>query len=77
MKILWNNINTLKIKKIIKTELFFVLLILTNIVIGAITWLLIGRIFLPDIEWLFCFIGYPAISIGLFGGIFYLYKHEF
>ncbi len=77
MKILWNIINTLNTNKITKTELFFGLLIIANIVIGAVTWFLIGRIFLPGIDWLFCFIGYPAISIGLFGGVFYLYNHEF
>ena len=29
------------------------------------------------VPWLFCFIGYPAVFMGLFGGGIYLYNHEF
>ena len=90
MKRLWNVINEMKIKKEIKNKLYLGVLIAINIVkimlfdytafgtfLGAGLWLLIGRIFLPGTEWLICFMGYPAIFIGFFGGILYLYNHEF
>lgn len=37
----------------------------------------VGRLFLPGIDWLICFMGYPAMFIGLLGGTLYLYNHEF
>ena len=58
-------------------RVFLWLLAVANILIGAGLWLLIGRIFLPGTEWLICFMGYPAIFIGFFGGVIYLCNHEF
>jgi len=77
MKQLWNVINGFDARKDAKARLFLWLLVFANILIGVILWLLIGRIFLPGIEWLICFMGYPAMFIGLFGGLIYLYNHEF
>ena len=77
MKQLWNVINGLEARKDVKAKVFLWLLAVANILIGAGLWLLIGRIFLPKIERLICFMGYPAIFIGFFGGILYLYNHEF
>lgn len=77
MKILWSIVNAFKVKKNIKIRLFLSFLVVENIAIGAGIWLLIGRLFLPGIDWLICFIGYPAIFVGFFGGILYLYNHEF
>ena len=77
MKQLWNVVNGLDVRKDSKARVFLWLLAVANILIGAGLWLLIGRIFLPGIEWLICFMGYPAIFIGFFGGILYLYNHEF
>ena len=77
MKQLWNVINGLEARKDVKAKVFLWLLAVANILIGAGLWLLIGRIFLPGIEWLICFMGYPAMFIGLFGGLIYLYNHEF
>ena len=77
MKRLWNVINEMKMKKVAKIKLYLGALILINIVIGGAIWLTIGRIILPGIDWLLCFMGYPAIFMGLFGGILYLYNHEF
>ncbi len=77
MKRLWNVINEMNIKKKIKNKLYIGVLIAINIVMGGVAWLLFGRLVLPEIEWLFCFMGYPAIFIGFFGGILYLYNHEF
>lgn len=77
MKKLWNAINELRVKKTTKSKLYLSLLILINIVVGGALWLLIGRFLLPGVGWLLCFMGYPAIFIGFFGGILYLYNHEF
>ena len=77
MKQLWNVINGFDARKDAKTRLFLWLLVVANILIGAGLWIWIGRIFLPGIEWLICFMGYPAMFIGLFGGLIYLYNHEF
>ncbi len=77
MKKLWDVVNGLDIKSNVKTTIFLCIWIVVNIGIGAGVWILFGRLFFPEIEWLFCFMGYPAIVIGLFGGILYLYNHEF
>jgi len=77
MKLLWNKIDQLNIKSDQKYKRFICSLTVINGVFGAIAWILIGRLFLPKLEWLLCFIGYPAIFIGLLGGVIYLFNHEF
>ena len=77
MKRLWNVINEMKIKKEIKIKLYLGVLIAINIVMGGVAWLLFGRLVLSGTDWLLCFMGYPAIFIGFFGGMLYLYNHEF
>lgn len=77
MKRLWNVINEMKNKKEIKNKLYLGVLIAINIVMGGVAWLLFGRLVLPGTDWLLCFMGYPAIFIGFFGGMLYLYNHEF
>lgn len=77
MKRLWNAINETKISKATKNKLYLGALIAINVLIGGGAWLLLGRLILPGIDWLLCFMGYPAIFIGFFGGILYLYNHEF
>lgn len=77
MSKMWNVVNDLDIKSNVKSIVFLLLLVVVNLGIGVGLWLLFGRIFFPGIEWLFCFMGYPAIFIGLFGGVIYLYNHEF
>ena len=77
MKRLWNAINETKISKATKNKLYLGVLIAISVLIGGGAWLLLGRLVLPGIDWLLCFMGYPAIFIGFFGGILYLYNHEF
>jgi len=77
MRKLWTIINELKIKKMMKNKLYMGLMILINIIIGGLIWLVLGRHILPGVDWLLCFMGYPAIFVGFFGGILYLYNHEF
>ncbi len=77
MRKLWNVLNGLDIKNDVKTAIFLCVSVAVNLGIGAGLWLLFGRIIFPEIEWLFCFMGYPAIFIGFFGGVIYLYNHDF
>ena len=77
MKTLWNIVNQIDVKNTWKNNLFLVLFILINMVLGACAWLLLGRLILPGTDWLLCFMGYPAIFVGLFGGVIYLYRNQF
>ena len=77
MSKIWSFANDLKVKKYHKITMFIWLTTILYGLTGGLIWLLIGRIFLPGTEWLICFMGYPAIFIGFFGGILYLYNHEF
>ena len=77
MKTLWNMVNQIDVKNTWKNNLFLVLFILINMVMGACVWLLLGRLILPGTDWLLCFMGYPAIFVGLFGGVIYLYRNQF
>ena len=77
MKTLWNMVNQIHIKNTWKYNLFLLLFIFINLVLGACAWLLLGRLILPGTDWLLCFMGYPAIFVGLFGGVIYLYRNQF
>ena len=77
MKTLWNMVNQIHIKNTWKNNLFLVLFILINMVLGACAWLLLGRLILPGTDWLLCFMGYPAVFVGLSGGVIYLYRNQF
>lgn len=77
MKTLWTFINGFEIKISRKNGLYLVILILVNLLIGGLLWGLIGRHFLPGVDWLICFMGYPAVLVGFMGGTFYLFSHEF
>ena len=77
MKALWNMVNQINVKNTWKNNLFLIVFILINMVMGACAWLLLGRLVLPGTDWLLCFMGYPAIFVGLFGGVLYLYRNRF
>ena len=77
MKTLWNMVHQIDVKNTWKNNLFLVLFILINMVLGACAWLLLGRLILPGTDWLLCFMGYPAVFVGLFGGVIYLYRNQF
>ncbi len=77
MNLIWNKINSLDLSRDKKNKLFIVFMMMVSILIGAAVWFLTGRVFLKESEWLLCFIGYPAVFFGFFGGIIYLYSHEF
>ncbi len=76
MKSLWKRINKLNMKKSTKQKLFLTLWSLVCTAVGALAWVTVGRLFLPGIEWLLCFMGYPAMLVGLLGGIIYVGNHD-
>lgn len=77
MSKLWSIVNKIKLEQIYKNAIYLTALIIINVAIGAVAWLLVGRHFLSEIYWLACFMGYPAVFVGFFGGSIYLYNHEF
>lgn len=77
MRKIWSTVNNMKIGSSDKNRLFILMLFTLCAICGALVWLTIGRIVLPEFTWLFCFAGYPAVFMGFFGGCFYLYNHEF
>lgn len=77
MRILWNFVYSRNLKNLAKNRLFIFLCIVYTALFGALIWLLVGRFFLPGFIWLVCFMGYPAMLWGLFGGSLYLATHGF
>lgn len=77
MKFLWEKIQSLKIGIRYKSKLYIFILMMLMAIVGVVIWLIIGRRFLPGIDWLICFIGYPAVLLGYLGGLIYLCNHEF
>ncbi|MCR5773735.1 MAG: hypothetical protein K6G42_01495 [Lachnospiraceae bacterium] len=77
MNVIWKKVSSLGIKNTLKNKLFIGLMVLVYSGIGTAVWLLAGRLVFPQTEWLLCFIAYPAVFMGFFGGIIYLYNHEF
>ena len=77
MKKIWSVVNQLSVKKSTKNTIYINVEIVVYALLGALVWFILGRFFLPGLDWLLCFIGYPALYVGLFGRTFYLYNHEF
>ncbi len=77
MNVLWKRIKRWDATKEKKNGLYLSARTLLHALIGALIWFLIGQWFLEHPVWVICFIGYPAVLSGLFGGILYLYQHEF
>ena len=77
MKKIWTFINKQNLSVLVKQRTFLTILIMGNLVLGGLVWLLFFRSMLLGISWLICFMGYPALFIGFFGGMLYLYKHDF
>lgn len=77
MKRTWKLIDSFKVKKETKNKMFIWSQVMLYVLIGAVVWGLLGRLVLPGIDWLLCFSGYPAIFIGFFGSVLFLYNNEF
>lgn len=77
MKAIWSRINCLEIKVSKKNRIFIAVMVLLCMLLGGGIWILAGRFLFPQAEWFLCFMGYPAVLVGFFGGVLYLYNHEF
>lgn len=77
MKHIWSKVEKSGISPAVKRFIFLAIMIVITAAIGGIIWGTIGQWLLPEILWLFVFMGYPAVLAGLFGGICYLWNHEF
>ncbi|RHV34749.1 hypothetical protein DXB54_05145 [Coprococcus sp. OM04-5BH] len=71
---IWNLLDKNACDKPRKEKIFLVCYMLFCAVVGALTWLAVGRFIFSGLPWLICFIGYPGIFIGFFGGILYIYQ---
>lgn len=77
MKKLWTALAETHLTASAKSRWFIALMVIGTSALGGILWLLFGRIFLAEVSWLLCFIGYPGVFWGFFGSVVYLYNHEF
>lgn len=75
-KILWQHLNRCNIKEDAKVTLFLFCSVTLFSLIGALAWLALGRLVLPGLVWLACFVGYPGCFAGYLGGILFLWKQE-
>lgn len=77
MKSMWQRIDAIHLDSNKKNIIFIVAMTVKDLLLGAIAWLLLGRMFLSGVEWMLCFMGYPAIFGGVIGSVVYLYNNEF
>ena len=77
MKAVWLLLNQLPVCADVKSRLFISTTTLFFAITGLVCWLLFGHFLAGGLCSLLCFIGYPAVCAGLFGGIFYLFNHAF
>ena len=75
MSLIWRRIDNTELKDKTKQNLFLILSFALCCLIGAAAWLVIGRVFLPDIIALVEFVGYAGLCGGIFGGLIFLYRH--
>lgn len=59
-----------------KRQIFLILNTLLFGVIGFFVWYVIHFFFLNRIDWLICFIGYPAVCLGYMGGLLYFMRMD-
>ena len=73
--IIWNYVNKLNLKPKTRQRLFLAAVSLLWGLVGALLWVLLGsKIFPGRIDWMLCFIGYPAVILGFLSGIYYIFK---
>lgn len=77
MRKIWKLLNVSGLTRGEKNGIFILLSILLSALLGALGYLVIGRILLPGRVWFVCFVGYSAVFGGFFGSILYLFNHEF
>lgn len=76
MKLVWNMVNKLDINIRWKRYLFLFCFSLICAATGLVLWLFAGRAIWSDVQWMLCFLGYPMVYIGFYGGYLYLAYHD-
>lgn len=76
MKLVWNMVNKLDINIRWKRYLFLFCFSLICAASGLVFWLFAGRVIWSDVQWMLCFLGYPMVYIGFYGGYLYLAYHD-
>lgn len=74
---MWNVLNRANLRKNTKSFLFVSYNFVVAAMVGVVVWMVLGKLLFPGVLWMLCFIGYPGIFAGFFGGIIYLYNNEF
>ncbi len=77
MKMLWKAVNRSNASPDDKFRMYILARTVLFAVLGIILWAAAGKKYLPGAVMLLCFAGYPAMLGGVFGGILYLYNHDF
>ncbi len=76
MKYLWKYIDNKNLSVRAKKIIAPTILCIISAFIGAIIWFIIKDFGLSSLDWLVCFMGYPA-TISFFVGNIYASNHEF
>ncbi|MDO4490375.1 MAG: hypothetical protein Q4B85_04870 [Lachnospiraceae bacterium] len=74
MNKIWCRVNKKNMNRDKRIGLFLLMTVLLSALAGAIVWLAAGRLLLSGGWGLLCFVGYPAVFIGFFGGLLFLYN---
>lgn len=77
MERIWSYIHNKSWNTERKNHLFLFLTTLISSAIGFIIWYALHFFVLNKISWALCFTGYPGFFMGFFGGILYLFRHDF
>ena len=77
MNKIWTLVDGSGVDVKMKNKLHIALATILSSLCGLVIWFVVGRLFLEDVSWMLCFIGYPGVFLGFFGSIVYLYNREF
>lgn len=77
MNMLYEYLKELPLARRRKNLIFICVCVAVSVLAGAAIWLLLGRLLLPEVLWLLCFMGYSGVFAGFVGSVFYLYNHQF
>ena len=72
MEDLWNYCKVKDWNEKRKVRSFLTMNTLIFAVMGLLAWTAVRLFAFNSIEWMLCFIGYPAVILGIFGGSIYL-----
>ena len=74
MNLLWNCINRISLNDQLKITTFLFCSTVLAALMGFSIWWCIHFFVLNRMDWMICFMGYPALFAGFLGGVFYLWK---